>query len=88
MANQNSALLIAENSLNPCMFSGSGIPELHSSHPLLLYGAVLQQKPIPITETGVSQSQREQRKNLICKYHWTTLKWAHFWLCLKHHLKG
>lgn len=70
------------------MFSGSGISELHNSHLLLLYGAVLQQKPIPVTETGVSQSWREQRKILICKYHWTTLKWAHFWLCLKHNLKG
>ena len=67
------------------MFSG-GIPELHSSHPLLPYGAVLQQKPVPITETAVSQ--REQHEILICKYHWTTLKRAHFWLCLKHHWKG
>lgn len=58
MANQNSALVIAENSLKTCMFSGSGIPELHSTYPLLLYGAVLQQKPIPITETAVSQRER------------------------------
>lgn len=79
MANQNSALVIAEKTLKICMFSGSGIPELHSSHLLLPYSAVLQQKPVPTTETGVSQSWRE---------HWTALKWAHFWPCLKHHLKG
>lgn len=70
------------------MFSGCGIPELHSSHPLFPYGAVLQQKPIPITEIAVSQSQKEQHEIPICKYHWTTLKSAYFWLCLKHHLKG
>lgn len=81
-------LLIAEKSLKTCMFSGSGTPELHSSRPLLSYGAALPQEPAPVTWTGVSQSQRAQQKIPGCKYHWTTLKWAHFWLCLKHPLKG
>lgn len=81
-------LLIAEKSLKTCMFSGSGIPELHSSHSLLSYGTVLPREPAPVTWTGVSQNQRAQHKIPGCKYHWTTLKWAHFWLCLKHPLKG
>lgn len=80
--------LIAEKSLKTCMFSSSGIPELHSSHPLLSYGAVLPQERAPVTWTGVSRSQRAQHKIPGCKYHWTILKWAHFWLCLKHPLKG
>lgn len=70
------------------MCSGNNIPELPSFYPVLLHAVVLPQKPVPRTEFGVSQSQREQNEILICKYHWTTLKWSHFWLCLKHHLKG